>query len=52
MSENKKDIAVIAVSGGLDSFVTAAIAEQKFEIAFAHFNYWQKPENRELIAYN
>ena len=52
MSENKKDIAVIAVSGGLDSRVTAAIAEQKYEIAFAHFNYGQKTEKRELKAYN
>ncbi|TDJ55556.1 MAG: 7-cyano-7-deazaguanine synthase QueC [Ignavibacteria bacterium] len=52
MSENKKDIAVIAVSGGLDSCVTAAIAEQKYEIAFAHFNYGQKTEKRELKAYN
>jgi 7-cyano-7-deazaguanine synthase len=52
MSENKKDIAVIAVSGGLDSCVTAAIAEREYEIAFAHFNYGQKTEKRELKAYN
>ncbi len=52
MSENKKDIAVIAVSGGLDSCVTAAIAEQEYEIAFAHFNYGQKTEKRELKAFN
>jgi 7-cyano-7-deazaguanine synthase len=52
MSENKKDIAVIAVSGGLDSCVTAAIAEQDYEIAFAHFNYGQKTEKRELNAFN
>jgi 7-cyano-7-deazaguanine synthase len=52
MIENKKDIAVIAVSGGLDSCVTAAIAEQEYEIAFAHFNYGQKTEKRELKAFN
>ena len=52
MIENKKDIAVIAVSGGLDSCVTAAIAEQEYEIAFAHFNYGQKTEKRELNAFN
>ncbi len=51
MSENKKNIAVIAVSGGLDSCVTAAIAEQEYEIAFAHFNYGQKTEKRELKAF-
>ncbi len=52
MSENKKNIAVIAVSGGLDSCVTSAIAKEDYEIAFAHFNYGQKTENRELIAFN
>ena len=52
MSENKKNIAVIAVSGGLDSCVTSAIAEQDYEIAFAHFNYKQKTEKRELKAFN
>ncbi len=52
MSENKKNIAVIAVSGGLDSCVTAAIAKRYYEIAFAHFNYEQKTERRELKAFN
>ena len=52
MSENKKNIAVIAVSGGLDSCVTAAIAKQYYEIAFAHFNYGQKTEKCELKAFN
>ena len=52
MSENKKNIAVIAVSGGLDSCVTSAIAIQYYEIAFAHFNYGQKTEKRELKAFN
>ncbi len=51
MSENKKNIAVIAVSGGLDSCVTAAIAKQDYEIAFAHFNYGQRTEKRELKAF-
>jgi 7-cyano-7-deazaguanine synthase len=52
MSENKKNIAVIAVSGGMDSCVTATIAKQDYEIAFAHFNYGQKTEKRELKAFN
>ncbi len=52
MRENKKNIAVIAVSGGLDSCVTAAIAIQEYEIVFAHFNYGQKTEKRELKAFN
>ncbi|MGB5847512.1 MAG: 7-cyano-7-deazaguanine synthase QueC, partial [Ignavibacteriaceae bacterium] len=40
------------VSGGLDSCVTTAIAEQEYEIALAHFNYGQKTEKRELKAFN
>jgi len=50
--KKEKDIAVIAVSGGLDSCVTAAIAKQDFNIAFAHFNYGQRTEKRELQAFN
>jgi 7-cyano-7-deazaguanine synthase len=52
MNSSEKDIAVIAVSGGLDSCVTAAIAKQEFELAFAHFNYGQRTEKRELKAFN
>jgi 7-cyano-7-deazaguanine synthase len=48
----KKELAVIAVSGGLDSCVTAAIANEKYELAFAHFNYGQRTEKRELKAFN
>ena len=42
---NKK-LAVVAVSGGLDSCVTAAIANQKYRLALAHINYGQKTELR------
>ncbi|MCF6269005.1 MAG: 7-cyano-7-deazaguanine synthase QueC [Melioribacteraceae bacterium] len=49
--KNKK-IAVVAVSGGLDSCVTAAMASQKYELAFAHINYGQRTEARELKAFN
>lgn len=49
--ENKK-IAVIAVSGGLDSCVTAAIANEKYQLAFAHINYGQRTQARELKAFN
>ena len=51
MRKKEKDIAVIAVSGGLDSCVTASIANQDFELAFAHFNYGQRTEKRELKAF-
>ena len=47
-----KNIAVVAVSGGLDSCVTAAIAMEEYEVAFAHVNYGQRTERRELQAFN
>jgi 7-cyano-7-deazaguanine synthase len=51
MSKNK-DLVVVAVSGGMDSCVTAAIANQKYQLAFAHINYGQRTEKRELKAFN
>jgi len=45
-------LAVILVSGGLDSCVTAAVAVQNFEPAFLHLNYGQKTEKRELQAFD
>ena len=47
-----KETAVILVSGGMDSLVTAAIANEEYELAFLHLNYGQKTENRELKAFN
>jgi 7-cyano-7-deazaguanine synthase len=47
---NKK--AVVLVSGGMDSLVTAAIAAQDYELAFLHLNYGQRTEQRELKAFN
>jgi len=52
MSNLKKDIAVVAVSGGMDSCVTAAIAGLNHELAFAHINYGQRTEKRELKSFN
>ena len=49
--KNKK-IAVVAVSGGLDSCVSAAIANEEYELAFAHINYGQRTQKRELKAFN
>jgi len=51
MSE-KKEIVVVAVSGGMDSCVTAALANEDYELAFAHINYGQITEQRELKAFN
>ena len=51
MSTVVKDVAVIALSGGMDSCVTAAIADEKYRLAFAHINYGQRTEKRELKAF-
>ncbi len=47
-----KKTCVVAVSGGLDSCVTAAIAREKYNLAFVHINYGQRTERRELQAFN
>ena len=47
-----KEIAVILVSGGMDSCVTAAIAVKNYSPAFLHLNYGQRTEKRELKAFN
>jgi len=48
----KRELAVVLVSGGLDSCVTAAIAARDYELAFLHLNYGQRTEKRELKAFN
>ncbi len=45
--------AIIALSGGMDSCITAAIAKQKYDELFGlHANYGQRTLNRELKAFN
>ena len=46
-----KSRAVVLVSGGMDSCVTAAIASLHYELAFLHVNYGQRTEQRELKAF-
>jgi 7-cyano-7-deazaguanine synthase len=48
----KQPLAVVLVSGGMDSCVTAAIAHQQYIMAFLHLNYGQKTEQRELQAFH
>lgn len=43
--------AVVLVSGGLDSCVTAAIAAREHALAFLHLNYRQRTQERELRAF-
>ena len=51
MGKNPKDLAVVLVSGGLDSCVTAAIAAETCELAFLHAGYGQRTEERERRAF-
>lgn len=52
MHVSARNLAVVVVSGGMDSCVTAAIANQQYEMAFLHLNYGQRTEKRELKAFN
>ncbi len=46
-----KPLAVILMSGGLDSCVAAAVARQQFALACFHANYGQRTVARELKAF-
>jgi len=48
----KNELAIVLVSGGMDSCVTAAIANKEYRLAFLHVNYGQRTEERELQAFN
>lgn len=47
-----KPLAVIALSGGMDSCVTLAIAQaQGFDAAVLHVNYGQRTQRKELLSF-
>ncbi len=46
------DLAVVLVSGGMDSCVTTAIAQRAQRLALLHISYGQRTERRELKAFN
>ena len=50
-SSNKGNLAVVLVSGGMDSCVCAAIAQREHQLAFLHISYGQRTESRELQAF-
>ena len=52
MIMTKDKLAVVAVSGGMDSCVTAAIANKTYRLAMIHINYGQRTETRELQAFH
>ncbi len=47
-----QSLAIVLVSGGMDSCVTAAIAHQGHQLAFLHVNYGQRTEARERKAFH
>jgi 7-cyano-7-deazaguanine synthase len=49
----ERPLAVVCVSGGMDSAVTAAIAaEASHDLAFLHGNYGQRTEGKELACFH
>jgi 7-cyano-7-deazaguanine synthase len=45
-------MAVVLVSGGMDSCVCAAIAHQDYQLAFLHVSYGQRTQSRERKAFD
>jgi 7-cyano-7-deazaguanine synthase len=48
----KTDLAVVLISGGMDSCVAAAMANEHYRLACLHVNYGQRTEDRELLAFH
>jgi 7-cyano-7-deazaguanine synthase len=48
----KRPLAVVCVSGGMDSCVTAALAALSHRLAFLHADYGQRTEDRERAAFH
>jgi 7-cyano-7-deazaguanine synthase len=46
-----KELAVVLLSGGLDSCVAAGVASKKYTLALFHANYGQRTVHRELRAF-
>ncbi len=46
-----RDLAIVLMSGGLDSAVTTAIAAREYELAALHLNYGQRTLDRELQSF-
>jgi len=52
-SQDKNNLSIVLVSGGMDSLVSAAIAHKENpSLAFLHLNYGQKTEDKELDCFH
>jgi 7-cyano-7-deazaguanine synthase len=49
---SEKTLAVVCVSGGMDSALTAALAGQDHRVVFLHANYGQRTEAKELSCFH
>ncbi len=49
-SDRARPRAVVCLSGGMDSCVSAALAAREYEVYALHFSYGQRTEARELAA--
>jgi len=49
---SERALAVVCLSGGMDSAVTAALAARERRVAFLHANYGQRTEGRELACFH
>jgi 7-cyano-7-deazaguanine synthase len=48
----ERPLAVVCVSGGMDSAVTAALAAREHRVAFLHASYGQRTEAKELACFH
>ncbi len=51
MSRSTRSLAVVCVSGGMDSAVTAALVRRAHELAFLHASYGQRTQAKELDCF-
>ncbi|MDR4503388.1 MAG: 7-cyano-7-deazaguanine synthase QueC [Candidatus Scalindua sp.] len=47
-----KQLAIVLLSGGLDSCVTLAIAAKEYKVALLHIQYSQRTQSRESLAFH
>ena len=49
---SERSLAVVCVSGGMDSALTAALAAAEHRVGFLHGNYGQRTESKELACFH